>query len=216
VAWAPVLYLLHATCAWCSDFRATSRNVNVSSKQVKTSHHAFDLLLHAGESKAAKKTALAEERQIQAARQQQFLEKEIFAAQASKYDSAALDNLDEYMELLYEDNQASKVQGLGMIARLFRDPSNFDILLEKSGLLQLLSRTFREEGKKSTELAINAVAGFFSLSNFRQFHTLIMDSQVGAMSLDLIVLEIKRTEIRTREHGISPAQVAPKVRHDML
>ena len=61
------------------------------------------------------------------------------------------------------------------------------------------------------ELAINVVSVFFSISNFSQFHGLIMDHQVGAMTMDLIDLEIKRSELRANDEGISPAEIAQKV-----
>lgn len=111
----------------------------------------------------------------------------------------------------FECFQATKIEGLGMIAQLFRDTTNFPTLLAQAGLMQLLARTLREEGKKSTDVAVNAVAAFFSLSNFSALHGLIMDNQVGAMTLDLVALEIQRTELRTREHGLSPSDIAAKV-----
>ena len=91
--------------------------------------------------------------------------------------------------------------------------------------------------KRSIDLCINIVSVFFSISNFSQFHPVIMDNQVcdikspipsrgatkqyiddspppllqiGALTMDLIDLEIKRTEHRAAEEGISPAMVAQK------
>ena len=118
------------------------------------------------------------------------------------------------MESLYEDDISAKVNGLGMIAQLFRSTGNVEALLQQKGLLPLLARTLREEGKKSMDLAINAVTTFFSVSNFSSLHSYIMDNQVGAMTMDLVTLEIQRTAVRTQEHGISPAEVAQKVRPD--
>ena len=37
-----------------------------------------------------------------------------------------------------------------------------------------------------------------------------MDNQIGALTMDLIDLEIKRTEHRAQEEGISPSMVAQK------
>jgi Kinesin-associated protein (KAP) len=122
-----------------------------------------------------------------------------------------MSSLDEYIEQLYEEDTAAKIQGLGMIAQLFRSAANLEELVSKSGLLQLLARTLREEAKKSMDLAINAISVFFSMSNFSKFHGLVMDNQVGAMTMDLITLEVQRTAVRTREHGISPAEIAQKV-----
>jgi Kinesin-associated protein (KAP) len=99
-----------------------------------------------------------------------------------------------------------------MIAQLFRSTANFPALLAKPGLLQLLARTLREEGKKSMDVAINAIAVFFSLSNFSNLHGYIMDNSVGAMTLELVALELQRTDLRTREQGMSPSDIASKVR----
>jgi hypothetical protein len=46
-------------------------------------------------------------------------------------------------------------------------------------LLQTLARLMREEMKRSIDLCINIVSVFFSISNFSQFHQIIMDNQVG-------------------------------------
>jgi hypothetical protein len=162
------------------------------------------------ESKAAKHAALESEQKLRQQQQQRF-QQQIFEAQARKYAAADMVCLDEYMEQLYDEDTAAKVQGLGMIAQLFRNASNFEVLLAKNGLLQLLARTLREEGKKSMDLSINIVSVFFSVSNFSQFHGLIMDNHVGAMTMDLIGLEVQRTAVRTREHNISPAEIAQKV-----
>eukprot|EP00892_Ulva_mutabilis_P011239 jgi/Ulvmu1/8488/UM044_0022.1 len=162
------------------------------------------------ESKEAKRTALEEEHR-QRSEQSRKYQEQLFASQDQRYGSAELELLDKYMEELYEDDQTTKIHGLGMIAQLFRHTANFAVLLSKPGLMQLLARTLREEGKKSTDVAVNAVTVFFSLSNFSALHGIIMDNQVGAMTLDLVALEIQRTELRTQEHGLSPSEIAAKV-----
>ena len=145
-------------------------------------------------------------------RQQQQFQQQIFDAHAAQYASADMQHLDDYQDQLYDEDIKSKVVGLGNIAQLFRNASNFDALVAKPGLIQLLARTLREAGRKSMDLAINCVSIFFSLSNFKHFHGLIMDNAVGALTMDLIQLEVQRTAVRTQEHGISPAEIAQKVR----
>lgn len=44
--------------------------------------------------------------------------------------------------------------------------------------LQTLARILREDMRRSIDLCINIVSVFFSISNFSQFHQLIMDHQV--------------------------------------
>jgi len=113
-------------------------------------------------------------------------------------------------EDLYEEEMAKKVRATGMIAQLFRKTENFEELLQHDTLVQTLARMMREDMKKSIDLCINVVSVFFSISNFSQFHPLVMDNQIGALTMDLIDLEIKRTEHRAAEEGISPAMVAQK------
>jgi hypothetical protein len=71
-------------------------------------------------------------------------------------------------------------------------------------------RTLREDGKRSIDLCINITSVLFSISNFTQLHALLLDAQVGALTMDIIDLETKRTEHRAVEEGISPAMVAQK------
>ncbi|KAG1668473.1 hypothetical protein FOA52_005246 [Chlamydomonas sp. UWO 241] len=141
---------------------------------------------------------------------QQMQASQIFKAQMKQYEPAHLKDLEDYIEELYEEDMPKKVRATGMIAQLFRKTENFELLLQHNTLVQMLSRIMREEMKKSIDLCINVVSVFFSISNFSQFHGLIMDNQVGALTMDLIDLEIKRTEHRAAEEGISPAMVAQK------
>ena len=51
-------------------------------------------------------------------------------------------------------------------------------LLSHETLLQTLARVLREDGKRSIDLCTNIISVFFSVSNFTQFHALIMQNQV--------------------------------------
>ncbi|GIL78094.1 hypothetical protein Vretimale_7500 [Volvox reticuliferus] len=153
--------------------------------------------------------AEAEERaELQQRRQTQAMQ--IFKMQQKQYEQAYVNKLDSYIEGLYEEDMNLKVRATGMIAQLFRNTENFETLLSHETLLQTLARVLREDGKRSIDLCTNIVSVFFSVSNFTQFHGLIMQNQVGALTMDLVDLEIKRTEHRAAEEGISPAMVAQK------
>ncbi|EFJ41855.1 hypothetical protein VOLCADRAFT_77409 [Volvox carteri f. nagariensis] len=153
--------------------------------------------------------AEAEERaELQQRRQTQA--NQIFKMQQKQYEQAYMNKLHTYIEGLYEEDMNLKVRATGMIAQLFRNTENFETLLTHETLLQTLARVLREDGKRSIDLCTNIVSVFFSVSNFTQFHGVIMQNQVGALTMDLIDLEIKRTEHRAAEEGISPAMVAQK------
>eukprot|EP00201_Polytomella_parva_P001957 CAMPEP_0175087588 /NCGR_PEP_ID=MMETSP0052_2-20121109/29914_1 /TAXON_ID=51329 ORGANISM="Polytomella parva, Strain SAG 63-3" /NCGR_SAMPLE_ID=MMETSP0052_2 /ASSEMBLY_ACC=CAM_ASM_000194 /LENGTH=860 /DNA_ID=CAMNT_0016359951 /DNA_START=75 /DNA_END=2653 /DNA_ORIENTATION=- len=154
------------------------------------------------EQEAAERLELQQRRQMQAS--------QIFKVQQRLYENAFLDNLDEYVEGLYEEEMPKKVRATGMISQLFRNTENFETLLRHETLLGTLARMLREDGKRSIDLCTNIISVFFSISNFTQFHGLIMANQIGALTMDLVDLEIKRTEHRVMEEGISPAMVAQK------
>ncbi len=97
---------------------------------------------------------------------------------------------------------AKKVRATGMIAVLFRQTEHFNVLLSHESLLQTLARIMREDMKKSIDLCINIVSVFFSISNFSQFHQLIMDNQVRPAH----ARHAMRTRMRRRE---LPTDAAP-------
>lgn len=108
--------------------------------------------------------------------------------------------------------QATKVNGLALISNLFRQTTLFPTLITKDGLLNLLARTLGEDGRKSTDVAINTIAVFFSLSNFRDLHYIFDDHAIVPMVVQRIDLEVKRTDIRTKEQRMPPSEIAAMVR----
>lgn len=66
--------------------------------------HSMKEFLITGESKAAKRTALEEERK-QRSEQTRKYQEQLFASQDRRYGGAEMASLDAYMEQLYEDDQ---------------------------------------------------------------------------------------------------------------
>jgi hypothetical protein len=62
------------------------------------------------------------------------------------------------------------VRATTQIAALAKNTENLEQLLMAGNVLAALSRTLREDGKKSIDLTINIVSVFFSFSHFSQFH----------------------------------------------
>eukprot|EP00798_Chlamydomonas_sp_ICE-L_P013630 gene13630-19508_t len=131
--------------------------------------------------------------ELKTKRQQQAAQ--IFKQQQKQYEKAHLHELDNYLEDLYEEDVAKKVRATGMISQLFRSTENFETLLSHQTLLQTMSRILREDMKRSIDLCINVISIFFAISNFSQFHGLIMDNQfhglimhnqVGASVVDFL------------------------------
>lgn len=95
------------------------------------------------------------------------------AREEPEYPPATMDELDDYLELLYqvsesksdnrsrsrggaaEDGIESQVRGTAMILQLCRDVSNLEVLIQNTTLMGALTRVLQEEFKKSLELTFN-------------------------------------------------------------
>ncbi|CAB4032785.1 kinesin-associated 3 isoform X2, partial [Paramuricea clavata] len=104
---------------------------------------------------------------------------------------ANLNNLDEYIESLYEDIP-EKVRGTAFILQLARNPDNMEEIVQNETVLGALARVLREDSKKSTELATNIVYTFFCFSSFSDFHGIISHHKIGAMCMQILDHEIRR------------------------
>lgn len=113
---------------------------------------------------------------------------------------ANINNLEEYIELLYED-VASKVKGSSMILQLARNPDNLEELSTNERLLGALSRVLREEWKSSIDLATNIIYVFFCFSTFSQFHPVVSHYKVGSLVMDIADYEIARYQQYNEEYA---------------
>ena len=104
-------------------------------------------------------------------------------------------------ENLYEDDVKDKAKAASCIATLFKQAQHLEPLLSHATLLPTLARVLRDDGKRSVELCIAIQSVWLVLSNFSQFHQLLVDNQVGVSTLEVLDLEIKRTEHRIKVSG---------------
>ena len=126
---------------------------------------------------------------------------------------AHLEDVDDYLERLYDEDMAVKVDATLHVAALARRAENLDALADHPTLPQTLARVLREDGRRSVDLATNIVSVFFALSNFSQYHPLISQNQLGDMTMRVVDLEIKRTEDRrlsVREMDEPPDEFAAR------
>ncbi|CAG9461545.1 unnamed protein product [Pedinophyceae sp. YPF-701] len=130
--------------------------------------------------------------------------------------TANIDDLDDYVELLYEDSLEERLRGTALVAALFRRVDNIPDLLEHPSVLGALTRVLRDDFKRSIDLAINVVSAMFAISLWSNFHGLLLSNQVGVLVLDIIDLELRRTEDRQVEDGVSPQMVAQKVAEQQM
>uniref|UniRef100_A0A182P2A7 Kinesin associated protein kap n=1 Tax=Anopheles epiroticus TaxID=199890 RepID=A0A182P2A7_9DIPT len=116
-------------------------------------------------------------------------------------EKASIRNVDDYIELLYED-LAEKVKGSRLILQLARDPDNLEEL-EKNGtilshthcleaVLSALSRVLREDWRRSLDLSTNIIYIFFCFSTYTNFHSVIVNYKIGSLCMDVIDYELRR------------------------
>lgn len=127
----------------------------------------------------------------------------------SDSDPASIRNIDDYLEALYDELPA-KVVATAKLAQLSRRVEHLEELITHDSLLGALSRVLKEDGKRSVDLCTNIISVFFSLSNFSQFHPSISEHGMGAKAIEIVDLEVKRAELREKEHP-DFAQVARKM-----
>jgi len=74
-----------------------------------------------------------------------------------------------------------------------------EIMLEHETLFGTVSRTLRDDYKKSIELSLYLLNIFQAYSNFTQFHEFLITSQIGDTTMKIIDHEIKRYVVRVKE-----------------
>ncbi|KAM9357506.1 kinesin-associated protein 3a isoform 1-T1 [Symphorus nematophorus] len=109
-------------------------------------------------------------------------------------EEASINNIDEYVELLYEDVQ-EKIRGATLIFQLARNPDNLEELMQNETALGALARVLREDWKQSVDLATTITNVFFCFSSYSQFHGLVTHFKIGALCMNIIEHELKRFDL---------------------
>lgn len=111
----------------------------------------------------------------------------------SEVDKATIRNIDEYIELLYED-LPERIKGSAFILQLARNPDNLEELEKNEAVLSALSRVLREDWRKSLDLSTNIIYVFFCFSTYSRFHNVIVQYKIGSLCMEVIEFELKRYE----------------------
>ncbi|KAL3312721.1 Kinesin-associated protein 3 [Cichlidogyrus casuarinus] len=106
-------------------------------------------------------------------------------------ETAALTDIEEYLEMLYED-VPEKLRSSALILQLARNPDNLEELYKNETLICALARVVQEDWKKSTDLATNIVYTFFCFSSFSSFHSIVTHFKIGALCMAIIEHEQKK------------------------
>ena len=114
--------------------------------------------------------------------------------------AAQLDDIDAYIEQLYDDIPA-KVQASGCLLALVSSPQHMPYFVDTAHgqVLEIVSRVLSEDRKKSNELVLNIMELFYVLSCYTQLHPLVLSNRIGDTSMKVIALELKRYEVRVEE-----------------
>lgn len=115
------------------------------------------------------------------------------------FNKVCIEDLDEYIQLFYEEAVDKKSQGAQSILYLCLSNENMEIMLEHETLFGTVSRTLRDDYKKSIELSLYLLNIFQAYSNFTQFHEFLITSQIGDTTMKIIDHEIKRYVVRVKE-----------------
>ena len=116
----------------------------------------------------------------------------------AKKTNGRLDQLDLYLERLYDDDPKTRADFTQKIALLASDVSNLEALASHETLPQTLARVLREDGRRSADVAFHCLCVFFALSNASAFHALLLGNQVGDATLRVVDLELRRAADRRK------------------
>jgi hypothetical protein len=74
-----------------------------------------------------------------------------------------------------------------------------EFMLEHETLFGTISRTLRDDYKKSIDLTLYLLNMFQAYSNFANFQDILIQNQIGDTTIRIIEHEIKRYIVRVRE-----------------
>lgn len=106
-------------------------------------------------------------------------------------ETANINDLDDYAEMLYEDDMKTKMRGSALILQLARNPDNLEELFQNESILNCLSRSLKEEWQRNVEVTTNIIYTFFCFSHFSQFHPLISHYKIGNLTVQVIIIKRK-------------------------
>jgi len=133
--------------------------------------------------------------------QRQFQDDDMDFDNKNEMEAPTMDKIDEYMEMLYggEDEVAEKIKGCTQILQLCKFVGNLEVLIQNMQLMSALSRVLNDDYKRSMELSYKLCSIFLALSNFMEMHTILSNYRVGAMTMKVVELELKRSLHREEE-----------------
>ena len=115
------------------------------------------------------------------------------------FNQVRIEYLDSYLEMFYDENVDVKTQGAMSLLYLCFSHENMEYMLDHETLFGTVSRTLRDDYKKSIDLTLYLLNIFQAYSNFTQFHEFLSTNQIGDTTMRIIEHEIKRYVVRVKE-----------------
>ncbi|CAD8127078.1 unnamed protein product [Paramecium sonneborni] len=109
------------------------------------------------------------------------------------------EQLEKLLEVFYDEKLEPKKEAAKQILGLATQQQNLEYLISHEQLLSTLSRTLRDEHKKSTELTLYLLCVFYILSNYLEFHQILSEHQIGDITMKIIESQIQRFDLRYAE-----------------
>jgi hypothetical protein len=116
------------------------------------------------------------------------------------YNSVRIEYLDSYLDLFYEDQIENKIKGAMSLLYLCFSHENMEYMLDHETLFGTVSRTLRDDYKKSIDLTLYLLNIFQAYSNFTIFHEFLSTNQIGDTTMKIVEHEIKRYVLRVKEY----------------
>ncbi|KAL7477405.1 hypothetical protein ACHAW6_003209, partial [Cyclotella cf. meneghiniana] len=121
---------------------------------------------------------------------------DVIVVEYNDKESASSEQIDKSLELLY-GSADEKLLGVEKILALCQDLDALEYLIQNHQLMSALTRLFSEDGLQ-TEVVFAISKIFLAFSMFKEYHEMLSNYRVGALTLRVVDLELKRAFHRGR------------------
>ena len=113
--------------------------------------------------------------------------------------NVTIEEIEKYVDLLYEKPD-EKIKGARFLLYLVQSPLNINTIKEEhEKLLDVISRTLRDEHKKILELSIYLIYFFYAFSQYKTYHSLLLNRSVGEICMGIIEYNLLKYDYRKEE-----------------
>jgi hypothetical protein len=103
-------------------------------------------------------------------------------------------SIDEEVELLYGGSSDEKLQGVNKLLAMCQQVSDLELMISNNQLMAALTRIFTEDSSIELSFAISKL--LLAFASVEDFHELLSSYRIGALTLGVVELEVKRASHR--------------------